>query len=161
MTTTTITLRINGKSHQVAVEPGDLLVNVLRDKLRLPGTKKGCGTGHCGACTVLLDGDQPTLSCLTLAVAAADRPITTVEGLSTNGHLHPLQQAFVDEGAVQCGYCTPGMLMAAKALLAANHNPTEAEILDGIAGNLCRCTGYLKIIAAIRAAAKKMEAHHE
>ena len=143
-----IRLRVNDKEYPVRVEPGDLLVDVLREKLGLTGTKKGCGTGDCGACTVILDG-RPVTSCLVLAQAAEDKPIQTVEGLERNGELHPLQQSFIKHGAVQCGYCTPGMLMTAKSILDQNPNPTEMEVRTGMAGNLCRCTGYVKIIDAI------------
>jgi len=150
-----IELNINGKKRKIAVRPKDLLLNVLRGELGLTGTKYGCGTGECGACTVLLDG-KPILSCLTLAVAVDKRSLTTIEGIGTEESLHPLQQAFVDAGAVQCGYCTPGMILSAKALLDRNPNPTEDDIKQAIKGNLCRCTGYVKIIAAIQLAAKRM-----
>jgi carbon-monoxide dehydrogenase small subunit len=150
-----IELRVNGRLHRVEVESGDLLVDVLRERLSLTGTKKGCGTGDCGACTVLLDG-LPVNSCLVLAVAADGSELITVEGLSSDGQLHPLQRAFVDEGAVQCGYCSPGMLLAAKALLDSRPHPTEDEIRHALAGNLCRCTGYGRIIAAVQAAARQM-----
>ena len=147
----TIELLINGTPSPVEVEPDDLLVDVLRDKLGWTGTKKGCGTGDCGACTVLLDG-VPVTSCLVLAVAAEGKAITTVEGLEEDGELHPLQQAFIDAGAVQCGYCTPGLLLTGVALLDANPHPTEDEIREGISGNLCRCTGYNKIVDAFKTA---------
>ena len=148
-----ITLQVNQQSYSVQVEPGELLVDVLREKLGLTGTKKGCGTGDCGACTVLLDG-KPVNSCLVLAVSAADKQIVTIESLGDKDHLHPLQQCFIDSGAIQCGYCSPGFLVTAKALLDENPNPTEAEIRAAIAGNLCRCTGYAGIIRAITAYAK-------
>ena len=128
---------------------------MIRDDLGLMGTKYGCGTGECGACTVLVD-EKPVLSCLTLAVTVDKKNITTIEGIGANGDLHPLQQAFVDTGAVQCGYCTPGMILSAKALLDRNPNPTEDEIKCAIKGNLCRCTGYVKIIESIQLAAKRM-----
>jgi carbon-monoxide dehydrogenase small subunit len=150
-----IALQVNGRVHRLEIEPTDLLVDVLRDRLGLIGTKKGCGTGDCGACTVTLDG-RPVTSCLVLAVAAEGRAIHTVEGMATNGQLHVLQQAFIDEGAVQCGYCTPGLLVMAEVLLRENPRPTELEIRQAIAGNLCRCTGYSKIIAAIQAAGAQM-----
>ena len=147
-----ITLQVNAQSYSVEVGPGDLLVDVLREKLGLTGTKKGCGTGDCGACTVLLDG-KPVNSCLILAVSAAGKQIVTIESLGDTDHLHPLQQSFIDNGAIQCGYCSPGFLMTAKALLDENPLPTELEIRAAIAGNLCRCTGYTGIIRAILAAA--------
>lgn len=150
-----IEFTVNGRKRKVLVRPKDLLLNVIRDELGLKGTKYGCGTGECGACTVLLDG-RPVLSCLTLAVAADGRNITTIEGIGTDENLHPIQQAFIDAGAIQCGYCTPGMIISAKALLDRNPNPTEEEIRQAIKGNLCRCTGYVKIIAAIQLAAKRM-----
>jgi carbon-monoxide dehydrogenase small subunit len=128
------------------------LLELLRNELGLSGTKEGCGTGECGACTVLLDG-KPVNSCLMLAVDAEGREVTTVEGLEKEGKLHPLQEAFVEEGAVQCGFCTAGMLMAAKGLLEENAHPTEEEIRRGISGNLCRCTGYVRIVRAIQRAA--------
>lgn len=150
-----ITLFVNGEEHPTEIEPAELLVDVLRDKIGLIGTKKGCGTGDCGACTVIM-ARRPVTSCLVLAAAAEGKRITTVEGLAKNGHLHPLQQAFVDGGAVQCGYCTPGLLMMAKAMLDDNPRPSEAEIRDGIEGNLCRCTGYTKVIEAIATAAHRI-----
>lgn len=148
-----ITLMVNGNPYQIEVELDELLVDVLRDKLRLLGTKKGCATGDCGSCTVLLN-ERPVTSCLVLAVAAEGKPIQTIEGLVSQDQLDPLQQSFIDHGAIQCGYCTPGLLMTAKALLSQNPNPTEDEIRKSIAGNLCRCTGYTKIISAIQAAAR-------
>ncbi|MCL4442166.1 MAG: (2Fe-2S)-binding protein [Firmicutes bacterium] len=145
----TITLTVNGQSYQVKVEPQALLVDVLRDKLGLTGTKKGCGTGECGACTVLIGGD-PVNSCLILAVRTQGKEITTIEGLGNPQHLHPLQKAFINNGAIQCGFCAPGMLLSAKALLDQNPNPTEKEIRQGIAGNICRCSGYAKIVKAVQ-----------
>lgn len=164
-----IVLTINGLPHPVRVEPDELLVDVLRDRLWLTGTKKGCGTGDCGACTVIMDG-RPVTSCLVLAVAAEGREILTVEGLAglagerrstgerrpTGASLHPIQESFIEHGAVQCGYCTPGLLMMAKAILDANPSPSEEQVRAGIAGNLCRCTGYSKIVEAILAAGEKM-----
>ena len=147
-----IVLHINGQNYPVQVEPDELLVDVLRNRLGLTGTKKGCGTGDCGACTVLMDG-RPVTSCLVLAVAAEGKSIATVEGLSDGDKLSALQQSFIDHGAVQCGYCTPGMLMVAKKLLDDNPHPTKAEVRAAIAGNLCRCTGYVKIVEAIMSAA--------
>lgn len=151
----TITLFVNGKEYELNVESDELLIDVLRDKLRLTGTKKGCGTGDCGACTIILDGRAVT-SCLILAVAVNGKEIITIEGLEQSGQLHPIQEAFVQHGAIQCGFCTPGMIMTTKTILDANPNPTEAEIRAGIAGNLCRCTGYTKIVEAIQAAAVRM-----
>jgi carbon-monoxide dehydrogenase small subunit len=153
--TKAIVLQINGQDYSVEVEPDELLVDVLRDRLWLTGTKKGCGTGDCGACTVIMDG-RPVTSCLVLAVAAEGKAIETIEGMADGDELHPLQQSFIDHGAVQCGYCTPGLLMMARHLLEHNPAPTEAEIRAGIAGNLCRCTGYTKVVEAIRAAAEEM-----
>lgn len=150
-----IVLHINGQDYPVKVEPDELLVDVLRGRLWLTGTKKGCGTGDCGACTVIMDG-RPVTSCLVLAVAAEGKSIETIEGMASAEELHPLQQSFIDYGAVQCGYCTPGLLMMAKHLLEHNPTPSEDEIRAGIAGNLCRCTGYTKIVEAIQAAAPEM-----
>ena len=147
----TLTMTLNGEEVTVQVKPSALLVEVLRDQLELTGTKVACGEGECGACTVLLDG-RPVNSCLVPALKAQGREVLTVEGLTPLGELHPLQKAFVERGAVQCGYCTPGMLMSAKALLDHNPNPTEEEIRVAISGNLCRCTGYAKIVEAIQAA---------
>jgi carbon-monoxide dehydrogenase small subunit len=146
---------INGRSYEVIIEPHMLLVDVLREKIGLTGTKYACGTGDCGACTVLVDR-KPVLSCLTLAVTARDKNILTIEGVAERASLHPIQQAFVDNGAVQCGFCTPGMVLSAKALLEENPKPTRDEIKEGLAGNLCRCTGYVKIVDAVEAAAEKM-----
>jgi len=149
-----IELKINGEIHALSVKPNETLLDVLRDKIGLTGTKKGCDTGQCGACTVLLDG-KPVPSCLMLAVDVKNSEILTIEGLAENGSLHSLQEAFVSEGAVQCGYCTPGMILSAKALLDQNPHPSEQEIKEAISGNLCRCTGYVKIIQAISCAAAK------
>jgi len=150
----TIHIRVNGDDYAVAVNPWETLLDVLRNSLRLTGTKRGCGDGDCGACTVLLAG-RPVNSCLTLAVETDGREILTIEGVARSGtELHPIQQAFVDQGAVQCGYCTPGMVLAAWALLLENPDPSEEEIRRGIDGNLCRCTGYAKIVEAIAAAAE-------
>ena len=150
-----IQLRVNGQSFKIVVKPQDLLVDVLRDQLGLTGTKKGCGTGECGACTVLIDG-RPVNSCLVIAVRAQNKEILTIEGLGTPEQLHPLQQAFIENAAVQCGFCAPGMLLAAKALLDKNQFPTEREIRQAISGNLCRCTGYAKIVQAVHSAAQAM-----
>lgn len=143
-----IDLRVNGESYEIAVAPHRTLLEVLRGDLNLMGTKEACDMGACGACTVLLDGN-PVLSCLILAIEVKDRDIFTIEGLAQNGKLDPLQKAFIDHGAIQCGYCTPGMILSAKALLERNPHPTEDEVKEGISGNLCRCTGYTKIVEAI------------
>lgn len=150
-----IELKVNGESHQVAVPVQKTLLEVLREDLQLTGTKHGCELGECGTCTVLIDG-EPVLSCLTLALDAQGCEITTVEGLEQNGRLHPLQIAFAERGAAQCGYCTPGMLVTAKALLDKNPNPSRDEIKEALSGNLCRCTGYLKIIEAVELAASRL-----
>ena len=151
-----IELIVNGEAKEILVRPNDLLVDVLRDEIHLTGTKKGCGEGNCGACTVLLDG-APALSCLTLAVSCVGKKIETIEVLSENGKLHPIQETFVEKGAIQCGYCTPGMILSAKALLAKNDNPTNEEIKYGMAGNFCRCTGHKKIIDAVGEAAGRLQ----
>ena len=148
MSNTLITFSLNGQQTQIAIEPNLLLVDMLRDRLGLTGTKIGCGEGDCGACTVLLDG-KTVNSCLILAVQVDGHSVLTVEGLGTYDKLHPLQAAFIAEGAVQCGFCTPGMLLSAKALLDENPQPSRQEIAKHISGNLCRCTGYAKIINAI------------
>ncbi|MCS7125342.1 MAG: (2Fe-2S)-binding protein [Aigarchaeota archaeon] len=150
-----IKLIVNNVEKTLDVEPNELLLNVLREKLGLTGSKYGCGIGECGACTVLVDG-EPVLSCLTLAVEVDGREITTVEGLDVNGELDPVQEAFLEEGAIQCGYCTPGFIMIAKALLRENKNPSRSEITEYIKGNLCRCTGYINIIKAIQKASEKI-----
>jgi len=150
-----IKLKVNGAEEDVFVEPWWSLAHVLREVLGLTGTKVGCGTGDCGACTVLIEG-KAIRSCLFLAMKAQGKNITTIEGLSKNGELHPLQKAFIDHWAVQCGYCTPGMILSAKALLDENPNATEEQIRLGMVGNLCRCTGYVKIGAAIMAVKEKM-----
>jgi carbon-monoxide dehydrogenase small subunit len=149
-------LRVNSDLYEVMAEPRRTLLEVLREDLGLIGTKECCGLGACGTCTVLLD-HKAHLSCLTLAIEAQGKEITTIEGVAHRGQLHPLQQAFVENGAVQCGFCTPGMIMSAKALLENNPSPTEAEIRTAISGNLCRCTGYVKIVDAIKDAAGKEE----
>lgn len=147
-----LTMTVNGHSVTVEIDVDELLVDVLRDRLGLIGTKVGCNEGECGACTVIMDGD-PVLSCLIPALRAEGRQIITIEGLSDGDTLHPLQQAFVEHGAVQCGYCIPGFIMSAKALLDVNPHPNREQIKEAIAGNLCRCTGYVKIIEAIEAVA--------
>ena len=148
-----ISLRVNGDDITVGVKANTLLVNLLRDRLNLTGTKKGCELGNCGSCTVLLDG-KPVNSCLVLALEADGHEILTIEGVVQSQELEKIQQSFVDHAALQCGYCTPGMILSAKALLARNPNPTETEVREAIAGNLCRCTGYVNIVKAILAAAK-------
>lgn len=150
-----LTLIINSETFDVAVEPTAYLVDVIRETVGLTGTKKGCNIGDCGACTVLIDG-KPTLSCLTLAVACTGKYITTIEGISNGAELHPVQQSFIEKGAIQCGYCTPGMILSATALLEENPHPVEAEIKTALAGNLCRCTGYVKIIDAVKHASEMM-----
>ncbi len=149
-------LNINGRQAQCAAHPNKTLLEVLREDLGLTGTKHGCEMGHCGACTVLVD-DKPVLSCLVLAVEAQDQAIRTVEGLASDARLHPVQQAFAEKGAAQCGYCTPGFLMTAAALVETKQELSEQEIRDAIAGNLCRCTGYTKIVEAIGLAARRMK----
>jgi aerobic-type carbon monoxide dehydrogenase small subunit (CoxS/CutS family) len=147
--------KINGRNYEVIISPNMTLSELLRDQLDLTGTKHACEVGQCGSCTVLVDG-RPTLSCSTLAVAVRGKEIMTIEGLSRGTLLHPLQRAFIDHGAIQCGFCTPGMILMAKALLDENPNPTRQEVKEGLGGNLCRCTGYVKIIDAVMAAAQTM-----
>ncbi len=148
---------VNGRPVRLEVEPDATLLDVLREQLDLTGTKRGCNEGECGACTVLING-EPVASCIYPAVKAHGKNIVTIEGLGDESNLHPVQQAFLEAGAVQCGYCTPGMVLSAKALLDKNPDPTEEEIRIAISGNLCRCTGYGKIVAAVRAAAKALSA---
>jgi carbon-monoxide dehydrogenase small subunit len=150
-----VTLTVNGQFRKVFVRPKTTLLDLLRKDLNLKGTNKGCGTGDCGACTVIMDG-LAVNSCLVLAVDASGRAIITIEGLAPPGGLHPIQKAFVEHGAVQCGFCTPGMIMSIKALLDSNPRPTEEQCKRAISGNLCRCTGYKKIVEAIMAAAEVM-----
>ncbi|HKO15574.1 MAG TPA: (2Fe-2S)-binding protein [Gemmatimonadaceae bacterium] len=145
-------LQVNGRSHSLNVDPGRPLLGVLREELALTGTKYGCGEGACGACTVLVGG-QAVHSCVTPVSAALGKPVTTIEGLEQNGRLHPLQQAFVDEGAMQCGYCTPGMVLAGVALLSATPRPSTDEIVRALNGNVCRCGTYPRIVAAVQRAA--------
>src|SRR6187200_3254105 len=147
-------LSVNGEQKDVLVDNRKTLLEVLREDLQLTGTKHGCELGECGACAVLLDG-QPVLSCLALAVECGDRSITTVEGLAEDGRLHPLQERFADLGAAQCGYCTPGILVTAKALLDEHPHPTREQIKDALSGNLCRCTGYQQIFEAVEAAIER------
>ena len=148
-----ITLKVNGDEHTLMVKANAVLTNVLRDQLDLTGTKRGCELGDCGSCTVLLDG-KPVDSCMVLAVEADGREITTIEGVARSGALDALQESFINHGAVQCGYCTPGMILSAKALLARNPHPTEQEVRAAISGSLCRCTGYVHIVEAVMAVAE-------
>lgn len=150
---------LNGAPVRLDIDPSLRLLDVLRDTLGLTGTKEGCGEGECGACTVIVDG-LAVDSCLTMAMQVRGKQVLTVEGLEKNGELDALQQAFIQQGAVQCGYCTPGMLMSSKALLMRIAHPTEEEIRSALAGNLCRCTGYLKIVNAVKAAAEHQEEPH-
>jgi len=148
-----IEFTINGKKRNLSVKPNDLLINTIRNDLFLTGSKYGCGIGECGACTVLLDG-EPVLSCLTLAATVDGKEITTIEGLAKGNELHPMQIAFLKNTAVQCGFCTPSMILTATALLKENPNPTEDEIRDYMRGNICRCTGYIQIVKAIESCAE-------
>jgi carbon-monoxide dehydrogenase small subunit len=148
-------MNLNGKPVEIDIEPSAMLVSVIRDQFNLTGTKEACGRGECGACTVILDGIAVS-SCITPAMKALNKEVLTIEGLGRPGKLHPIQDAFIDHGAVQCGYCTPGMILSAKALLDKNTNPTEEEVRVGLSGNLCRCTGYVKIVEAVLTAAEKM-----
>ena len=156
MATHSITMTINGTEHSVDVDSRLLLVHLIRDDLRLTGTHIGCDTTHCGACTVLIDG-EPMKSCTVLAVQADGAEVKTVEGLAENGDLHPLQEGFWEEHGLQCGFCTPGMLMTSYALLQRNADPSETDIREAISGNLCRCTGYVNIVKSVRHAADKMK----
>ena len=156
-----INLSVNGQPHEVAVEPHWTLLETVREQLELTGSKEGCGTGDCGACSMILRGPQDergrlVTSCLVLAPEADGCEVTTIEGIARNGDLHPVQQAFIDTGGVQCGFCTPGIIVAAKALLDRNPSPTLEEVRRGLAGNLCRCTGYTKIYEAVSAAAERL-----
>jgi carbon-monoxide dehydrogenase small subunit len=155
MSKQTIHLKVNGQPYELAVEPHWTLLETVREQIGLTGSKEGCGTGDCGACSMIVDGKLIT-SCLMLAPEADGRNVLTIEGLASNGDLHPVQQAFIDTGGVQCGFCTPGMIMAAKALLERKPRPTLEEVREGLAGNLCRCTGYTKIYEAVLAAAERM-----
>ncbi len=157
MKTRSITLCVNGKDHQLTVPVNRTLLQALRDDLRLTETKYGCGTGECGGCTVLVDGKDSICACLTLAVEAAGRHLTTVGGLTREGELHPIQIAFIEEGAIQCGYCTPGMIMKTASILATNPTPSEEEIRKGLEGNICRCTGYEKIVRAVQRASQMLD----
>ena len=149
-----IEFTINGKKRRLSIKPNDLLINIIRNDLYLTGSKYGCGIGECGTCTVLLNG-EPILSCLALAATVDGKEITTIEGLAKEDTLHPMQRAFLENGAVQCGFCTPGMILTAIALLKENTNPTEDEIKDYMRGNICRCTGYIQIVKAIKFCAEE------
>lgn len=155
-----IELSVNGESSEFAVEPQETLLEVLRDRMGLTGTKEGCGTGECGSCTVLIGG-KPILSCLTLAVECHKRDIVTIEGIGDGNDLSPVQQAFVDCGAIQCGFCTSGMVLSSEVLLKENPNPQEKDIYKALEGNLCRCTGYNKIIEAVHKASEQMVTEQE
>ncbi len=155
MTKQTVKFIVNGKEYEATIEPQMTLLEVLREKLDLTGTKRSCEAGDCATCTVLIDG-KPILACCTLAITAKGKDIMTIEGLAKGNTLHPIQQAFVEYGGIQCGFCTPGIILTAKALLEENPNPTREEVTEYIAGNLCRCTGYVKMIDAVLAAAEKM-----
>jgi aerobic carbon-monoxide dehydrogenase small subunit len=148
-----IHMTVNGKEYNIAVEPNQTLVDLLRYELRLTGTKKGCGLGDCGSCTVIMDG-KAVNSCLVLAMQANGAKITTIEGLESEEGLHPVQKAFMEKGAIQCGFCSPGMILSSKSLLDKNPKPTEEEIRRAISGNLCRCTGYQKIVDAVKSVSK-------
>ncbi len=148
-----LSIVVNGEQFELAIAPNETLLSVLRDRLQLKGVKEGCGEGACGACTVIMDG-HPVRSCLTLALEADGSEITTIEGLVEDGNLHPLQQSFIDRGAVQCGFCTPGQILSAKALLDRSASPSEDDIKTALAGNMCRCTGYSKILEAVKAVAQ-------
>ena len=150
-----IEITINGRKRRFDVEPNKLLLNLVRDNLYLTGTKYGCGIGECGACTVHLDG-QAVLACMVLAVDADGRSVETIEGVADGGKLDPVQEAYIEEGAIQCGFCTPGFIMTTKALLAENPDPSEAEIREYLKGNYCRCTGYVNIVRAVQSAARKL-----
>ncbi len=159
MTTLAITLHVNGHRYDLAVEPHRTLLNVLREDLGLTGTKQNCLEAECGVCTVLVDG-QAVNSCIYPVLHAVGKEVTTIEGLAVGGELHPMQRAFLQFQAVQCGYCIPGMIMSAVALVNENPDPTDEDIIAGLAGNLCRCTGYAKIIEAVHAAADEMKVSH-
>ncbi len=154
--TRSLVLRVNGREHVVSCRESSTLLDVLRNQLGLTGTKKGCDDGDCGVCTVIMDG-KPVNSCLVLAVNAEGHEILTIEGLQSDGKLHPLQESFAEAGAVQCGYCTPGMILSAKALLDVNPDPNEQEIRTALSGNLCRCTGYVRIVQAVQLAAGRLQ----
>jgi len=148
-----VELNVNDKTHKLDIEPRETLTQVLRDRIGLTGTKQGCDAGGCGACTVLLDGEA-VYSCMVFAARAEGKRVTTIEGLAENGRLHPIQASFIKKGAVQCGYCAPGMILSAKALLDREPEPSVKDVKDAIAGNLCRCTGYVKIVQAVMTASE-------
>ncbi len=150
-----IKIKVNGIWHRIEIEGADRLIDVIRKRLNLKGTKEGCGTGDCGACVVIMNG-RAVPSCLIYAASADDAEIATIEGMGSPDHLHPLQKAFIETGAVQCGFCTPGVIMSAKSLLDANPNPTSDQVREALVGNLCRCTGYARIIDAVLLAAREM-----
>jgi carbon-monoxide dehydrogenase small subunit len=150
-----LNLRVNGEDNPVSVEPNWTILKVVREELGLTGSKEGCATGACGACTMLVDG-EPIYGCLSLAATLEGREIETIEGLSRGGQHHPIQLAFVEQGGIQCGFCTPGMILATKALLDRNPRPREEEIREALSGNFCRCTGYVKIFDSVRAAAEQL-----
>lgn len=156
MTTRLLKFNLNGEMNEVEVSPSDMLVDVIRDKFNLIGTKKGCGKGECGVCTVIMNGEAVN-SCMVPAMKAMGAVVETIEGIGGPEKFHPLQDSFMDLGAIQCGFCTPGMIMSSKALLDKNFNPTSDEVREAIAGNICRCTGYVKIEEAVFAAAKKIK----
>jgi len=155
----TIKVMVNGRDYELDVKPWSTLLDMLREDLGLTGTKEGCGQGECGACTVLMDG-KAVNACLLLACEADNKQITTIEGLADGEKLHPIQQAFVDIGGLQCGFCTPGMILSTKALLDGNQDPTDEEIRKGLEGNFCRCTGYTKIVESVKAAIQRMKGFH-
>ncbi len=155
-----VTIKVNGQDYTRSINPLLSLIDFIRDEIKLKGTKVGCGEGECGACTVILDG-QTVNSCLVLAATANGKEVTTIEGLSSGDHIHPIQEAFLEVGAVQCGYCIPGMVLSTKALLDKNLSATDEEIKEGISGNLCRCTGYSKIIEGIKLAQEKLKKGEE
>ena len=151
-----LSLNVNGNNYEIAINPWQTLLDVLRDELGLIGTKRGCGIGTCGVCTVIIDG-KAILSCLTLALECEGRSITTIEGISSAESLHPIQKAFIENGAVQCGYCTPGIIMTSKALLDENPHPDDDEIKDALSGTFCRCTGHIKIMEAVKKGSESKE----
>jgi len=151
-----LSLNVNGNNYEIAINPWQTLLDVLRDELGLIGTKRGCGIGTCGACTVIIDG-KAILSCLTLALECEGRSITTIEGISSAESLHPIQKAFIENGAVQCGFCTPGIIMTSKALLDENPHPDDDEIRDALSGTFCRCTGHIKIMEAVKKGSESKE----